>query len=209
MKFTAAVIMATAALTSATAINMDPAAQDAALKVDNLRMQFSHDYDCKWKKDGKLMTSVPACKGKNYKKHSYKFNKKDEESKKCFSAKDLDLTAHGQENWHSFSYCLPPRLEKKGCEFRMYDNVHCEGDAKMIINSECHRPCLHSRPALLTHSSQPRTPTSSAASARTLTRPRASSRTSTLTTSKASTKAACALFASSAPSKTTSATSRT
>lgn len=132
MQIKSVLILATAALTSASAIDKGGAA--APLKWDNMRIQFSHDYDCKWSKDGKVHTSVPKCNTKDYKHVSYMFDKGDE-SGKCFSPKDLNLLP-GQENWHSYSFCLPPRVKEKGCSFHMFSNVHCEGLPIETVDSE-------------------------------------------------------------------------
>ncbi|KAF2168667.1 hypothetical protein M409DRAFT_53302 [Zasmidium cellare ATCC 36951] len=143
MKLTSAFILATAALTSATAIEMDPA---APAKHDDLHIQFSHDYDCKWRHHGKGPShqrpventlnknpDLPKCGSGDYKDVSFKFDKKDENGK-CFSPKDLKFPKD-QDDFHSFSFCLPKRLEKDGCKFLIHDDVHCEGEPLHVIDT--------------------------------------------------------------------------
>ncbi|KAK4504565.1 hypothetical protein PRZ48_005481 [Zasmidium cellare] len=147
MKFTSAFLLAAAAaLTSATAIDMDPA---APAKQDNLRIQFSHDYDCKWRHHGKGQShqspentnnpllrnpDLPKCGSSDYKGISFKFDKKDEAGK-CFSPKDLKFDKD-QHDFHSFSFCMPKRLEKQGCKFYIHDDVHCEGVPLHVIDTK-------------------------------------------------------------------------
>lgn len=151
MKLTATFILATSALISATPIDaeVDPAVPAAPAGLKHLRIMFNHDFDCKWRHKGKGEThqnpkdwkddadhrqyDMPACDSKDFKDKSYMFDFKDEQGK-CFSPKDLKFSKE-QHNFHSFSYCLPKRLEEKGCKFYLHEDVHCESEPLHVIDS--------------------------------------------------------------------------